>query len=380
MPGWRGLPYEAAAYQIGFSLLFVGIAGGLVILLARTVNASNAVFGALTVWVALAVAAAAWAPGAGYLFLWPSVGVMVFKALAWMVAPGDGGGETSWLHLVLLGLGVVPLLWIFPPVLDLLFDGLGLSAVGIFGVLFALVLSLLAPLLAVMAQRLPALLPLVALAAAFAVLVPPAREASFSIENPRPTSLFYLTEPAKERASWASADSPGDPWVDAHLEGSTETSQLSTYLPWSSKRGYRIADAPLSPVAAPSLELMERSNNNRGVYTIRVRARSTRETASMGVVVESLAHVQAVTVNGHRWDYGVDPFLGQPGYLLSFFGLAQEPLDLALEMTDRQPVELSVVDLSLGLPPLGAPRPPESMPQLFRWWSDGTLAKTTAFF
>lgn len=372
--------YETASYRLGFSCLFVGIAGGLVILLTRIVGAVHATLGALLVWMSLAVAAAFLAPGAGYLFLFPAVGVLLAVAAIWMLPEKSPQGDRSWLHLLVLFLGSLPLLWMFPPVLDLLFDGLGLPVVGVIGILFALPLSLLAIPISLIARRLPALVPLVALAAAAAFLIPPARQASFSIENPRPTSLFYGIEPEKRRAFWASGDLPGDPWVDSHIQSDGETSQLDTFVPWSSKRGYRIADAPLALVEAPQLDLVERSTNEQGVYFIRVEARSLRETASMALVVESLAHIQAVTVNGQRWDYGADPFLGQPGYLLTYFGPWEDPVDVTLELTDRQPVELSVVDLSHGLPPAASPRPPETMPRVHRWWSDGIFAKTTAFF
>ncbi len=376
-----GTSYETASYRLGFSWLFVGIAGGLVILLTRGVGAVNVTMGALLVWVSLAVAATILAPGASYLFLFPAIGVLLALAVIWMLPGRSHFDEAhSWLPLVIICLGSLPLLWIFPPVLDLLFDGLGLSAAGVIGVLVALSLSLLAMPVSVVARRLPALIPVVALVAAGVFLIPPAQQSSFSIENPRPTSLFYGIEPEKRRAFWASGDVPGDPWVDSHLPGEGETSLLETFVPWSLKRGYRTAEAPLTAVEGPQLDLVERSTNEQGTYFIRVQARSLRETAMMSLVVESLAHIQAVTVNGQRWDYGSDPFLGQPGYLLSFYGPWEDPVEVTLELTDRQPVELSVVDLSLGLPPEAAPRPPETMPQMHRWWSDGTLAKTTAFF
>ncbi len=372
-----GRSYEEGAYSLGFSALFAAVAGGLVILLVRQVGGLNATLGAAWVWWLLAMMTALYARGASYLFLWPLV-AMVLALGAGLVL---GEGRSRWWRLVLLGGGAVPTLLILPPILLLLFQGLGLSMAGILGVFFALGLSLLAGPLELIAKRVPAALPATAFVIAMVLLVPVVRKESFSVENPRPTSLFYVSNPSQEWALWASEDRVFDGWVESHLGTETESSELNGVLPWSPRGGFRTAPAPIAPLLPPEVEVVERSaDTESGLYFIRVRIRSQRDAASLGLVVDSLAHIQAVSILGKRWDYGDDPFQGQPGYLLSFYGSTQEPLEVTLELTDRQPVELTVTDLTFGLPEVASPRPPDTMPKAHRWWSDGSFVSTTAFF
>jgi hypothetical protein len=82
----------------------------------------------------------------------------------------------------------------------------------------------------------------------------------------------------------------------------------------------------------------------------------------------------AAVVAGQRFELP-----NPPGELrLTLFGESREPWTVGLELSDRQPVELDILDQTYGLPEIedlqAAPRSPELMPSA-SWRTDSTFAR-----
>ncbi|HYR09889.1 MAG TPA: M28 family peptidase, partial [Longimicrobium sp.] len=352
-----GETYNGALYFAAFVLLAVALTAAAHRWVRRRLTPAELLAGALLVWGVAALAFGVVMPGAGYLWLWPTL-----AGAAGLAALLRGGAEApAERRLLAAGLGALPALLLVAPVVWLLYQGVTVQAAALLMVLVVLVLGLMLPHLE-LAQRAAGRTWLLAPAlAGVALLVLAGVRSSFDAAHPRPNSLFYVMDAGRNEASWVSSDAQADAWTARFLGATPTRGPLREYFPAIE---YPFLRAPAPAVASarpPRLELLSDERRADG-RVLRVRVRSERGAEQVWVNAAG-AEISAAAVNGRALAQGgraTDP------WSLRYVGLPAEGIELTLQVKGTSPVSIRAVDRTSGLPALPEVarhrRPDDTMP------------------
>ncbi|PRX96517.1 M28 family peptidase [Allonocardiopsis opalescens] len=362
-----GDPYGAEGARIGLAVAALA-AGGVAGAWLRRRVPGIAVALAAALWMcALAVAAAVWLPGGGYLFTWPGLAAAVGAAAA-ARAPAD----SAWRPLA-LGLGGLPSALLLPPLAWLLAAALGLAAAAVPAALVALgVLACLPeaprrpaaePGRAVRATRaaLPVGAALIAVAALLWVNRAP------TADTPAQAGLMYALDAEEGGAYWVAEGGAPDPWIDLHTAGPAP--ELEHRFPdLYSETGVRAGPAPELAVPRPELRVLGERPGPEGGRLVRVRVSSVHGRALQLALYAGTgggARLVEASAGGQRLTGGVNrPFTATEwdwGLLLS--APPTDGVEVELAVRGSEPLPLMLVAQSAGLPEAGLrePRPPHLM-------------------
>lgn len=377
-----GMTYDLVAYLWGFSLLAVGLAWAVCRFFTRRGGETSFAAGAALVWLLATAATSVLMPGVSYLFLWPMV--FALGGIAWTVTRPEEEAP-GWGALLVAAVAALPVLLLLPPLLAALFHGLGVGLAGGLSLFVGLGVALISPLWGLTARRFKIWLPASLIVAGLGILGwAAATTSSGNARQPSTDTLLYGLDSGKEEAWWFTYDRGTDAWTAGFLGSDPVRMPLPGLVPWEPRNGFLSASAPTLPLPPPRVELIERSEDV-DPYRVAVRLRSDRQAPVMYLSVETLARIETVTIDGRRWDFGVDGLATDEGgtWVLRHIGAGGEPVEVVFELDQRQPLELRLVDQSFGLPPQdGAPaqRPAGLMADPFQPLSDVTLVTSKVYY
>ncbi len=307
-------------------------------------------------WAFLGLAAAWFLPGGSHLFLWPAL-VAVGVLFACRRLTGSA-------RLALLIVPVVPAVVLWSPVARLLTDSLTLRAAPVICLAVALPLGLLAPHLGLLSERSP-----VAKALGLAVVAVGMTTVAIvgdrpDPETPRVSALFQLVDADSGVATWLSPDESPGSWVTGILGPGAERGAYPDLLPAGPDAEVLRAAAGAPSLPPPEADLVADEEDD-GSRRLTLRLRSRRGAPTLRVVASAIVQIGAVTVAGRRLEID-DPSAPVD---LTFYGLPASGVEVGLEMLDRQPVEMKLLDRTWGLPEDTPRRPPDTIPST-SWWSD----------
>lgn len=342
---WLAHPLPALS---AYWLLALTVVAGLAPLLGRRSQPFGLWAGIWMIWAALGVLLAVLAPATSYLFVAPALlaGIVGLPA----VLRGAAGARFSAAAVVVPGVAAA-LLWF--SVAPAIYEGLGVPQLPLVGLLIAIALSSLAPLIAAggaFGRRLwvPALVLTVLAAAVAATRMP------FSPESPRPMSFTYYEDAAAGSAKWVLRTAPQVPPAVRKAAPFGEAEHVFLWLPdyWRA----RTAPAPALQLAPPEVQVLE-STVGDGRRHLRVRLVSHRGAASAAVWLPASAHPESVKIEGHELPaQGGKSGRSQSGDWLSYGDLTLPAAGCVIDLVlaETAPQEWYVVDTSQGLPPAGA--------------------------
>jgi hypothetical protein len=341
------------AYLTGVGLVLFGFA---LASQARRFGARAVALAPLLVWACLALATAAWAPGATHVFVWPLLGAALSQLLR---------GRWPFLRLLLLAPAVIGATQLCFTLLVVL-NGQAAFVPAVY-VLFAL--GLLVNELEPLSQRVSVgwrlYLPLCAVGAFILGVF-----GWLSTAPPIGSSVAYAIDSNRRQAFWVSSDRRLSRYTKQFLGSSPvqrRSAELAASTPLFESR------APFRELAAPQLELLSQSTTPQGRREVVVRARSARAARQIliweasGADVENF-HYEAETplsltrfseeldTKLFRWATGVGYTNGWTVLLL-----AAPPSGgtLRFETRSNATLELHALDKSDGLPFL----PPGTAPR-----------------
>jgi hypothetical protein len=361
--------YEAAWYWLGFLALTCAVVAawhGYVVepVLGRLFGIpperrmTSLALGALLWWLALLVAVAGLAPGASYLFLWP-----LLAGLAWLGMACVRPPERPVAGAVGLALAAVPALVLLLPVIQGLYVARPIQEIAVAMVLMVLVLGALTPQLDFIARGARWLVPGVGLATAVIVLGTAALTAGQDAERPRGHGVFYLLDAERGQAHWVGLTEP-DEWTKQLLApGTVQATSFASALPpigaWRAEP-LPASPAPALDLPAPALDVVEDrlesagqvGQAGQGLRRLRLRVRSQRQARFVYVHVRPAAAVRGLELAGQT--------TARPSMRVS--NPPAGGFDVVAEIAaDATPVEVTVVDVTPGLPAIDgltlAPRP-----------------------
>lgn len=415
----NGVSYDGEAYIWGLIALGLAVIGSLTLGLIRMVGALATSLGALLVWTLFALITAVLLPGASYLFLWPALLVLIGIALTLRWPEG-----LSWRNTAVIALALCPAMLIVPTIAFMIMEGLGLPLVPILCLLVLLLVGLAVQLLDLFPPKLVWALPALALVIALVQLIPNIGK-DFSAEEPQPNMLLYALDADAGSARWASIDPAVSEWNEPYLGQPEGRQRLTDMLPFMFE--FMQAEAPVFDLqpprarlllagegqdegapAAPEAEALEAAAPEAEISATETSATETSGTGSTEVTAsegdatepdadkhivraelvsprggsqyfigfESLAQVVAIRIGDQRFEFPSPRGGGGDfSWLMEAFGTLSEPLVIELELSDRHPVDLVVVDLSYGLPDAVAARPADTMPRPHLPFIDTTLVR-----
>jgi Peptidase family M28 len=360
--------YQANLYHLSFVVLTVATMMAIYNWLYRRFQMYDLAIGALVVWLLLTIASSVWLPGASYLFAIP----LLCNLLAWSwILPNR---NQSWIGILLLSIAIVPGIVLLLPVQVYFgswmarFEGMmnvPLSTLQMFFTVLLCGLSIpqfvfftsLSP----VTSRSPRwIVPGGTLLIGAILLSIATFNSGFSAAHPRPNTMSYLLDANRGQASWVSSDHHLDPWK-AQIMGANARQQQVEFGLSPVSTGFS-APAPL--VNLPALEVQRLESSTSSKSTLRLRLKSPRQASIIYIDLTTQGTIERAEIDRQP----LTPLLPKQRQALKFifFGLPPAGIELNLELTDSQPVQMKLEDYTWGLPAMTgkaiAPRPADLMP------------------
>lgn len=368
----RDAPEPWAAHPTPMRIAIVGAAAAVALFVSRSGRAQRAgfegqYFGAWALFAACGIAAAATAPSACYVFVLPGA-IAALCALLWsFLGPEARGrkGET----LVVASLVPLCAMW-FPLAigLELSFElRAGVAIAGACGVAFAAVL----PLAVSASARAASIARNAAIALCLGALCSALLVPAYSAEQPDVLSLVHFQDADRGKAIWSARATPRSARATAKLvdiDVPPPERWLASELPEGEYR------APSWSAAAPELAVLDSTPKDGATRRVKARLRSVRAARLVGLDLPPTVRLAAASWRGHS----ARGFAAQDARPV-FAALGEDPVEIELEVSSAEPVEIHVFDVDASLPAEAAAlldaRPPHRVP---RAQGDGSIVRRSA--
>ena len=357
---WGNNAYDANSYLLSFVALSVAVTAVIYLLFSRRVDAINLSLGALLLWVVLMIVTAFYLPGGSYLLTWPLLFGLVGVAVA-LAFPQLGRVKI----LVVATLCVLPGLFLFAPMIHSLGVALALSSPAMLQVPVVLLLGLLIPQLYAVLKSSGWLLPAVMAALGIALIVYEHQTFKFDQDHPRQNNIFYALNADTGKATWASTDEQVDKWTSGFFPNGSERGSIDEYLPITYDSFLKHA-APAIAARGPEVALLDDQTTD-DVRVTRLRITSTRQAPIISVYADVTTPDLKATIDGKSIGNATKPAPVDADHSWGFFYLAVPPggIELVFRMKTPQPLKLTVVERSYGLPQIpqvSTTYPPDAIP------------------
>ncbi|NJR24170.1 MAG: M28 family peptidase [Richelia sp. CSU_2_1] len=363
--------YQANLYHVSFVVLTVATMMAIYTGLYRRFQMSDLAIGALVVWLLLAIASSAWLPGASYLFAIPLLFILL--AWSWILLTRN----QSWIGILLLSVAIVPGIILFLPVQVYFgswmarFEGLMNVPLSTLQMFFTVLLcGLLIPqfsfftLFSLPATRLPRwIVPVSTLLIGTILLSIATFNSGFSATHPRPNTMSYLLDADRGQASWVSSDRRLDLWKTQIMGAKVRQQQVEFGLSPASS-GF-IAPAHIVNLPALEVERLD-SSTSSSKSTLRLRLKSPRQASIAYIDLTTQGTIERTQIDRKSLELTSQTPKQRKALKFIFFGLPPEGIELTLELTNSQSVQMKLEDYTWGLPAISgkaiAPRPADLMP------------------
>ena len=346
-------------------------------LLRKKLTAGSLILGGAFLLCLLAVAAAYWMPGAGYVLVWPAAALV----LGTFVVSPPRAEAPSLAHAIVIGLLSLPALLVLVPLLQGFFEALGLSTIGgpVIGLALAILFLSLAPAIELVLAPRPFLVPIGFLALTTLFAIWGVVSAPYSGAHPKPSIMLYALDTDSGKALWASSAARPDAWITQFLGTAPARGPLPAFLPPWFPAQFLQHEAPVVSLAPPEAQLVSSAPSpDARVLTMRIssprHARVLFLTAPENEILESW-------LNGSK--------LGSPQqqpppagrWVLGYVNIPAEGIELKLLVKGAGSLKLVAVDRASGLPEIpGQPLPPRPADSMPVHSGDATLVRHTFVF
>ena len=339
--------YNLPLYVLGFVLLSLALASLVYGRFGRMVNPYELILGGLLWWVLLAAASGVAFKGASYLFVWPLLFALAGLGAALLISSDGDDSRASRRLLVASSLGALPGLLLLAPLIYLLFVGLSLVWSWVVVLLFALMLSLVAPHLSLLGPKAGRAVQASAAAFGLGFVLWCCLGAGYGATRPAPDSIFYALNADTGKAVWASTDENMDQWTAQFLGAEAAHAALPDLFPGSSFQ-FLQSPAPAVSFEPPRAELLEDSTRD-GLRTLRVRVHSERGAPLLQLGVERGDWLQSASLNGRRLEPDSNASGTAKWLVVQYWGLKEQGAELTLIGTPGARVTIHAIDQSYGL-------------------------------
>lgn len=352
-PVVEGDTYNSLLYLLGFGLLVVAITAALYNAFRRRVSTANLAVGALLWWVVFLLVVTIMFPLANYLFTWPLLFALI--GVAYLFS-SSGQKSLTWMGVALLSVAGLPGVLLMLPATHQTSMALVqlLSVTGAGLVLLSFLLGLLVPHLAVMAASNSGLgrwwLPVGSAALGIVVLIVAMATVRADARHPRVFHLIYGLDADTGETMWASIDSSkfSREWSGKFFSEQATREPLPQFFGLD-RPVFLIDRAPAAPLSPPEIVVLEDTQAG-DVRNLRLSVTSTRGATHVKFYVEAPTQVLSAAINGEPIKVAENPpERGEP-WELRYWGPLADGMELSLEVTSQQAIQMRVVEVAVGLP------------------------------
>ena len=368
-------PYDSNIFRVGFVLLALGLTATAYLLIGRRSGWRNLMIGALLWWLIPAVAVTLVIPGAGYLFTWPLLFMLIGLTIVFYLKDPE-----SLLSQLVLVLAMLPAVVLWAPMIYSVFVALTLNSAYIVAICAALLFGLLLPPIVQAIDLWRGLGPAVLLVISVVLLIAGTLLLRFDKRHPQTNNLFYALNADTGKAVFASSDDKRDEWTTEFFTRNFERNPMPDFFPGSGRLYWQGA-ASAAQLAGPQAAVTADHTEN-GVRTLSFRISSPRRAPVIAIYTAPDTEVIDASVDGNR-AFRESADASRPGapmknWGLQFYALPAEGIEVTLKLQDGKPFKMLVVDRSYGLPET-KPRPEYMIPTSFSI-SDVTLVSKSFSF
>lgn len=348
-------------YMFAYAGLAVFAVTGLLVWLRPRLGLLNLMTGAALWWLVLAIATALLLPSGSYLFAWP-----LFFGMLTLGHLIHWGEARDLKHTAIIGVLAIPALLLVGQMIYMVLILLGHALPAVHGILIALLLGLLLPLVSLMmpAHRRklvwgPSLA--VGLGTLAVALILPA----YSEEAPKSNSLLYGYDADEKKGYYASIDLAIDPFLQPYVGGGERT-PFNKFYP--KDLGYNIfTEKEAAQAAAVQPSQVTRQDTAGSPNLLSLRISPTQPLLYTLLTFESDQPLTNARINGKPITHQ-EP---DSGRWEIYYYAPHDGFDIELETEPNQQVTLRVVDTLEGFPQaLGIDRPADMAPN---YYSDMTF-------
>jgi hypothetical protein len=190
--------------------------------------------------------------------------------------------------------------------------------------------------------------------------------AGFDAEHPKPNIVSYELDADTKEAVWKSPGEDLDVWTSQFFPGNTEPASYVTFLlpGFLDLEGLK-GPAPTVDLPPPTVERLDDTVES-GKRTLHLRIASSRGTPNAAVSVQAPGEIVAASVDGKEIERNGVPSNFRDQLAFSYAGVPEKGFELSLTVDSPEPVEVTVEDISEGLPEVPGlevePREPWMMP------------------
>jgi len=334
-----GEPYNSSYYVLSLVSVSCAVVLAVYILFHKWARAHEIAIGALLWWLILALVTSVSLPGGSYLFVWPLLFASIGLSISFFI-----DGQHSSRGIIVHTLCVIPGLLLLVPMIYTLFTSLTFNAAGMILLLLVLLLGLLLPSLEPAVSWIKWRLPAVALLFSVALIIAGLLNSGFDAGHPKMSSVFYGLNTDNGHALWASVEAQPDEWTTQFFPDGGRRQPLPDFIP-TSNFNYLQSDAPVAPLTAPELALLEEKTQDDS-RLLRLRVTSPRGAGVVALYPDANAKVVGLSINGRT----IDPKAIQGQWGLQYYGLPQHGAEVVVQIKPSQPFRIRVTDRSYGLP------------------------------
>ncbi|HEV7398624.1 MAG TPA: M20/M25/M40 family metallo-hydrolase [Pyrinomonadaceae bacterium] len=337
--------YDANWYLLSFVALSMAVTAVIYLLFSRRVDAVNLTLGALVWWVVLMIVTAVYLPGGSYLLMWPLLFGLLGVAVA-LAFPQLGRVKM----LAVATLCALPGLFLLAPLIHSLGVALALNSPERMQVPVALLLGLLIPQLYAVLKSSGWVMPSVMAALGIALIIYAHQTFKFDQDHPRQNNVFYALNADTGKATWASTDQQVDKWTAGFFTNGSERGSIEEYLP-NKYNGFLKSAAPTIAARGPEVTLLEDKTTD-DVRVTRLRITSLRQAPIISIYADVTTPDLKATIDGKTIGDVAKPAPVDANHRWGLIYSAVPPggIELVLRMKSPQPLKLSVVERSFGLP------------------------------
>ncbi len=365
VPGYHamimGEPYDAPLYRIAFTAISAAMALLVHRLSVKRLGLINYSASGLALWLIILVGAQVFITGAGFLFLWPLIFALPATAMLLF-----GTEKTAASTPVVLALSI-PAFLMMTDLLYNLYEGLGLSLSPSAGLFIVLYLIIMAPLVEVLMRRGGMMLPATAAAIGVLFLAAGIAGAGFDRDNPRPDSLAYGLDADTGQARWISCDRDVDEFTGQFFAEGSARAAVPRFFPMVPRcilRPWTFLSARARAIGVEPPRVTVSSTAKRAGRAVTARIISPRGARGINVFIRRAPHLAEVRIFGRKLadkpfeslKLGHRMMMKEIDYrnwmIIACQAVPPEGIDLVLDISGKEPVEMRVVDMSDGLPDL----------------------------
>ncbi|MFC2123583.1 M28 family peptidase [Bacteroidota bacterium] len=338
------LLYWSNRISIATSLAIIMISAFIYLLFRKKTNVWELTIGSFITWAIIMVITSIMMKGLSYVFTW----TLLFSLIPiGLFLSKKNQLKYSALSIFLFIICATPVLIWFSYSTLMFQNAMGLRFAGLSIIFTVLCLSLLIPHIEIITKIKPWLISTLTLVFGIFFLLKGSINLSYSERYKKQNSLIYATNVDKNETFWTSYEKTVDEWTSNFLTKNPEIEQLTNVFPFRSGKHLKNT-VTTEPLPSPIITVINDSIGDDYRY-LKLHLESQRNANQFRIQMKSDSKNVRASINNSELKE-IHPFRMTEWYLIHYYTLTPEGIDLELKFENENNIEICLTDISYGLP------------------------------